>query len=155
MLQGASIRLPKYNVNLIKGDFSTIELPKNNDIIVSVIGIHHQETDEDKKALFKRIYELLSDNGVFIFGDLVTYQDKEKAALNDALHFNFLVENAFDEQSLKEWAFHHKFLNKLAPIESQIEWLKEIGFDTIELVFNRFNTALIIAKKSGEIKHDF
>jgi ubiquinone/menaquinone biosynthesis C-methylase UbiE len=157
MLNGAAKRLSNFPVTLIKGDFANTELPKNNDLIVSVIGIHHQETDEDKKFLFKKIYSALSNDGVFIFGDLVTYKEKEKekAALNDALHFNYLVENAIDEQSLKEWAYHHKYLNKLAPLEDQIAWLKEIGFSEVKVAFNKFNTALILAKRSGEVKNEF
>jgi len=54
------------------------------------------------------------------------FEDQEKTAINDALHFHHLVENARDEESLKERAYHHKFLNKLTTANNQIEWLYEI-----------------------------
>ncbi len=56
MLNGAKKRLAKYNVTFKQGDYSQIPLPKNNNLVVSVIGIHHQETNEDKKILFGKIY---------------------------------------------------------------------------------------------------
>ncbi len=90
------------------------------------------------------IFHSLSEEGVFIFGDLVTYRNPESAALNEARHYHHLVENAQDENSLKEWAYHHKYLNKLAPIEDQVEWLEEVGFRKVEVLFTKFNTALIV-----------
>ena len=91
MLNNAKRKLSRWDLTYILGDYSKIELPRNNNLVVSVIGIHHQETDKDKQNLFKRIYESLSDNGAFIFGDLVTWRYQETAALNDALHYHYLV----------------------------------------------------------------
>ena len=147
MLDGARAKLQGYNVQYLEGDYSKIELPKDNDAVISVIGIHHQETDEDKKDLFTKIYNSLNERGVFIFGDLVTYRNPTEAALNEAHHFHYLVENAQDEESLKEWAHHHKNLNKLAPLEDQVEWLREVGFREVTVEYQKFNTALIYAKK--------
>ncbi len=148
MLEGAKRRLEQYQVAVfIEGDYAQIPLLTDRDLFISVIGIHHQETDKDKKNLFQRIYDSLNEQGVFIFGDLVTYRDHSEAALNEARHFHYLVENAQDEESLKEWAYHHKHLNKLAPLEDQVEWLKEVGFREVEVVYQKFNTALIYGKK--------
>ena len=147
MLNGAKNRLSKYNVNFIEGDFSKLKFTKDNNIVVSVIAIHHQKTDKDKKDLFKKIYNSLKKEGVFIFGDLVTYKNKEKASLNEALHYHHLVKKSKNIESLTEWAYHHKFLNSLAPLESQIEWLKKIGFKEVKIIFQKFNTSLIFAWK--------
>ena len=147
MLAETRKRLYQYNIKFINGDYSQIRLPESNDLVVSVVGIHHQETDNDKKRLFQRIYDSLNDTGTFIFGDLVTYRNQEEAAINEARHFHHLVENTKDEDSLKEWAHHHKYFNKLAPLEDQVEWLSEVGFREVIRVYQRFNTALIYAKK--------
>ena len=147
MLAGARIRLSQYKIKFVNGDYSQIELQTNNDFVVSVVGIHHQETDADKKSLFQRIYNSLNETGAFIFGDLVTYRDPTQAALDEARHFHHLVENATNEESLREWEHHHKFLNRLAPLEDQIEWLREVGFGEVTVVYQKFNTALIYAKK--------
>src|SRR3989338_9657914 len=147
MLVGARRRLSQYNVTFVNGDYSQIDLPNDNDLVVSVVGIHHQETDDDKKSLFQRIYDSLNETGAFIFGDLITYRNPEEAALNEARHFHHLVENAENEESLREWAHHHKYLNKLASLEDQVEWLREVGFREVRVVYQKFNTALVYVKK--------
>lgn len=146
MMEGAKKRLSSYNVKYILGDYSEIPFEKDFDIIISVIGIHHQ-TNEGKKKLFKKIAQSLKPGGIFFFGDLVTHNDKKKAAITDAKHYHHLVNNARNEKSLEEWAHHHKFLNILAPLEQQIQWLKEAGFRTVTLNYEHLNTALLTATK--------
>ncbi len=146
MIEGAKKRLASYNVKYRFGDYSEINFGENFDIVTSVIGIHHQNTG-GKKKVFKKVYDSLKKGGVFMFGDLVTYRDKEEAAYNDAKHYALMVKNAEDEKSLREWAYHHKFLNDLAPIEDQIKWLKAVGFKHVTVTFQYLNTALIIAEK--------
>lgn len=119
--------------------------PGYYDIVTTVIGMHHQ-SDAGKKKMFKNIYKGLKKNGVFIFGDLMTYSDKNMAALNNALHFHNLVENSTDKKTLTEWAYHHMFLNKLTPMENQVRWLEEVGFRIVKNVCI-FNTVLLICEK--------
>lgn len=145
MMEGAKKKLGDKNVHYILGDYSDMTFDKQYDIVVSVIGIHHQNA-EDKQKLFGKIYSLLKQGGVFIFGDLVTYADKYELARNNALHYHHLVERAVDEKMLTEWAHHHMFLNDLAPIENQIEWLSKIGFE-VKKDFIKMNTALLFCHK--------
>lgn len=146
MINGAKEKLKGFNVDFVTGDYSETKFEGDRDLVISVIGIHHQN-NKGKQALFRKIYDALKDGGIFVFGDLVTYKDKKKAALNDALHYHYLVENARNQESLEEWAHHHKYLNDLAPVEDQIEWLRESGFKIVEVKFEHFNTVLIIAQK--------
>src|SRR3989339_684758 len=145
MLNGAKNKMGKNKVNYIFGDYSKIRFNKKYDIVVSVIGIHHQNAI-GKKKLFKKIFGMLKSGGVFMFGDLVTYKNKYQAALNNAKHYKHLVDKSTDEKTLSEWAYHHQFLNDLSPIEDQIDWLEKIGFK-VDKKFLQFNTALLICKK--------
>jgi tRNA (cmo5U34)-methyltransferase len=146
MLNGAKKKMGKEKTNYIFGDFSKIKFNKKYDIVVSVIGIHHQNI-AGKKKLFKKIFGMLKSGGIFIFGDLVTYKNKYQAALNNAKHYKHLADKSVDEKTLSEWAYHHQFLNDLSPIEDQINWLKKIGFK-VDKKFLQFNTALLICKKN-------
>lgn len=146
MLEGAMKKLMKYNCEFILSDYADLELPKNCDIVVSVIGMHHQENDTAKKKMMSKIYNALNKGGMFIFGDLMTYEDAMEAAYNDAKHYHFLVQNADDQMSLKEWAHHHKCLN--LPVSWQVnkKWLKEQGF-SVEKLYTNINTFLFVAYK--------
>jgi len=132
-------------IQYILGDYSKLTFEKKYDLIISVIGIHHQN-EVGKKLLFKKIYSLLNTDGIFIFGDLVTCKNPKKAAYNNVLHFHHLVDKATDNKTLQEWAYHHIELNDLSPIEDQIQWLREIGFQ-VTTKMNKMNTALLICKK--------
>ena len=146
MLDGAKRKLKGFDCEFILGDYSKIDLPKECDVIVSVIGFHHQGDEKDKVNMLKKIYDCLKQGGILILGDLMTYEDKELSALNDAHHYHFLVEKAKDGKTLKEWAYHHKYLNPLSSWENHIKWMKEIGFKP-EIKFQKFNTFLILGKK--------
>lgn len=146
MMEGAKIKLKSRHVNYILADYSELDFETNFDMVISVISIHHQ-SDIGKKILFEKIYNSLSQDGIFVFGDIVTSIDKHNAAYNDAMHFHYLVENARNNKSLEEWAYHHRFLNIPSPIETQLEWLKQLKFKNIKVLFERFNTALIVAQK--------
>ncbi len=145
MLRGAKEKMGFENVKYIFGDYAKVKFLKKYDIILSVIGLHHQNS-AGKKKNFKKAYSLLRPGGVFIFSDLVTYKNEKEAALNQVKHFKHLVDNTEDDKTLSEWAYHHLYLNDLSPIEDQIEWLKEAGFK-VENRFLKFNTVLLICKK--------
>lgn len=146
MMSGAKKRLSKYNVRYIFHDYSEADFDADFDIVLSVIGIHHQ-SDKGKKELFKKISHCLKPGGMFIFGDLFTYRNQKKAAVNEARHYHHLVENARHNKALEDWSHHHKFQNILAPIEDQVEWLKKSGFSSVKVKYEHMSTALIIAVK--------
>jgi tRNA (cmo5U34)-methyltransferase len=147
MLKNAKRKLAKYNPKLVLKDYSINRLPGNNDLVVSVISIHHQRSDKDKKELFKKVFDSLSEKGIFIWADLVTSRDREEFALNEYLHCHHLVEKAPSRKALREWAFHHKFMNSCAPLEDQIDWLRQAGFKET-VAFRKFTTALVFCRKA-------
>lgn len=146
MLEHARKRLGYKNVSFILGDYSKIRLKKKYDMIISVIGIHHQNTT-GKKKIFKKIYNLLSEHGVFVFGDLVTHRHPKVAALNHALHYHHLVNMTDSKKTLTDWAYHHLYLNDLTPIEDLEQWLKTIGYH-VTIALQKMNTALLICQKA-------
>ncbi len=145
MLAGAKKKMGEKNTTYILADYAAMQFTKKYDIAVTVIGLHHQTTAGTKR-LIRKIYKNLNQGGVFIVGDLVTYQDKNLAALNNALHYKHLVDKASSQKVLTEWAYHHMFLNDLKTLEDLLLWLTQAGFK-VDFQFNQFNTVLIIAKK--------
>ncbi|MEK9154390.1 MAG: class I SAM-dependent methyltransferase [Patescibacteria group bacterium] len=146
MMTGARKKLGECNVRYLFGDYADMTFDRQYDVITSVIGIHHQDT-AGKQKLFDKIHSLLKPGGIFIFGDLVTYAEENEAALNNAKHYHHLVEHAADEKTLTEWAHHHMYLNDLAPIEKQIEWLEKTGFK-VQKDFLKINTVLLLCFKN-------
>ncbi len=147
MMAGARDKLGTERVEYVLADYAKEAITTNSfDVVMSVIGLHHQ-TNVGKLAMFTKIRNALSpENGVFIFGDLVTFRDPQKAAMEAARHYHHLVEKAADDKTLAEWAHHHMFLNQLAPLEEQLEWLGVAGFTDVQVRFQQYQTALVIAR---------
>jgi SAM-dependent methyltransferase len=102
------------------------------DAIVSSFAIHHC-TDERKKSLYREIYERLSPGGVFCNLEHVTPASEE-------LHAQFLRElgiTAADEDPS----------NKLAPVDRQLAWLREIGFEDVQCHWRWLELALLAGRR--------
>lgn len=145
MLDNASKRLKDFDFKPIRKNYAKTNFEKKVDIFVTVIGFHHQ-SNKEKLSILKKAYNSLNKGGIFLLGDLVTFDNKQKAAYNDAMHFHYLVEKASSKKALEEWAFHHKFLNDLITLEEQIKIMKKAGFKT-KILFEKYNTILIAGEK--------
>lgn len=146
MLQGSRQRLDVNRTKYIFGDYSKVPPKKDYyDLVISVIGLHHQ-TDAGKQKVIRKVFRALKPGGYFLLADLMTYRNKKEAALNQARHFHHLVTNARDKNVLSDWAYHHVYLNQLASIEGHIKWFRETGFKT-QKNLQEINTTLLVGSK--------
>lgn len=87
------------------------------DVIVSSFAIHHC-TDERKRALYSEIYSALLPGGIFCNLEHVKPG-------TDELHARFL-------RSLGMTEADEDPSNKLVNVETQVQWLREIGFEDVD-----------------------
>jgi tRNA (cmo5U34)-methyltransferase len=85
------------------------------DAVVSSFAIHHV-THERKRAIYEEIFSILAPGGVFCNFEHVASPTR---ALHDAFLRAISVEN--EDPS-----------NKLLALESQLAWLREIGFEDVD-----------------------
>jgi tRNA (cmo5U34)-methyltransferase len=105
------------------------------DAIVSSLAIHHLN-HERKRELYKEIFGLLNPGGVFCNLEHVS-------SPSERIHLRFLNEiNQAPEAEDPS--------NKLLDVETQIEWLRTIGFVDVDCYWKWLEIALIAGYKTKE-----
>ena len=122
-------------VSIVAHDFanplSGLELERF-DCVVSSFAIHHC-ADERKRALYWEIHTALVPGGIFCNLEHVAYATRE-------LHAKFL-------RALGIAEVDEDPSNKLARVETQLEWLREIGFEDVDCYWKWLEFALLGGKK--------
>jgi tRNA (cmo5U34)-methyltransferase len=121
-------------VSVIKHDLSR-PLPTELgrfDLVVSSVAIHHL-THRNKRRLYGEVFNILTSGGIFCNLEHV-------ASPTMALHELFLKEvgltRATEDRS-----------NKLLDVETQLAWLREIGFKDVDCYWKWLELALLIGIK--------
>ena len=122
------------NVQVLQHDLEE-QLPDMGpfDAIVSSFAIHHV-TDSRKKALYSEIHAALCPGGVFCNLEHV-------APISAALHRRFL-------EALGTTEAEEDPSNLLVRAETQLDWLREIGFRDVDCHWKWLELALLAGVKS-------
>ncbi|MCX5817135.1 MAG: class I SAM-dependent methyltransferase [Proteobacteria bacterium] len=148
---------------IIKVDFATpawakgFEVEKPFDVIVSGFAIHHQP-DDRKRELYAEIYGLLSNGGVFLNLEHVSSATPAGSTLFDSffvdhlLHFHSNASPSKARQEIEEAYYQRpdKKENILALVETQCQWLRDIGFQDVDCFFKVFELALFGGRKASK-----
>lgn len=119
----------------------------NFDWIYSNLSIHHLR-DLEKRDLYRRIHEALSESGVFLLSDLVRIPEN-RADLYRDVYWKRLAELGFDESDIRQRWERHKENDVPSDLRAKLRWLKEIGFGTVECLWKDFNRAIVLASKKS------
>ena len=126
------------NISLICGDYFTADFSKGFDCAVSFQTMHHF-THEKKTALYKKIFDALTDEGVYIECDyMVETEEEEKHWFGESKRLREL-------QGIGEDEFFH--YDTPCTIDNQIKMLKKAGFSDVEKVMRIENTTMLVARK--------
>ena len=119
------------SVTIVSHDFEN-QLPPMElfDAVISSFAIHHV-SHERKRTLYQEIFELLAPNGVFCNLEHV-------ASPTPRLHAAFLRALSWEDEDPS---------NKLLDFETQLAWLREIGFVDVDCHWKWRELALLTGVK--------
>ena len=138
MLNILADKYPDKKIQLLCGSYFTEDFDGLYDHVLSTYSLHHF-SEEKKLELYKKVYAAIEPEGTFIFGDYTvpTWEHQQELwAAN--------LEKR-QEQGIDEEAYYH-FDTPFTP-ETEMRLMKEAGFSSMEIVWQRETTSIIIAKK--------
>lgn len=161
MLERAQDRLKGRNVFFLEADFNQPEwregLPEGQyHAVVSGFAIHHSE-DQRKRELYSEIYDLLEPGGLFVNIEHVASASSlgeqffEEAWVENAVRFRREQGEAVEYQvALEETRSRaDRAANRLTTVDTQLTWLREIGFVDVDCYWKHFELAVLAGYRSG------
>lgn len=160
MLEKAQVRFEELGlfaglVEFVEGDFDRSDwrelLPVQTfDAVVSAFAIHHSE-DAHKRALFAEILEMLRPGGLFVNIEHVASATPRGEELFERAYARTLAEfrrtrgidTSLEEVYRELNTRPDKSANRLAPIETQLSWLREIGFRDVDCYWKYYELAVL------------
>jgi tRNA (cmo5U34)-methyltransferase len=123
-------------------DFYNFEFDKKYDVIVSSLALHHLANDEDKKRFYLKIYNALNDNGVFYNADVVLGSSDRLQDLYLAKWKSFMNRSVSLDEIENRWMVNYRTEDRPARLTNHINWLKDIGFGDVDVVWKYYNFAV-------------
>jgi ubiquinone/menaquinone biosynthesis C-methylase UbiE len=123
------------------------------DVIVSGLSIHHQP-DSRKREVYAEILRLLAPGGVFVHIEHVKSATKWVGSVNDELFIDSLHAHRahMTREQVAEQLYYRpdKASNILAPVETQCEWLRELGYTDVDCYFKIFELAVFGGRRPSK-----
>jgi tRNA (cmo5U34)-methyltransferase len=145
MLQRATTRLLRWRPEIVTQPL-TAPLPAGPfDAVVSALAIHHL-VDEDKRALYARILDVLSPGGIFINAEQVAGGSKRLQELFETTHLDRARGLGSSDAEIKG-AIQRMSYDQCATVVDQIAWLDAAGYEDAECLYRSFRFAVFVGWK--------
>jgi ubiquinone/menaquinone biosynthesis C-methylase UbiE len=142
-------------VQVVLGDFATaswlqcLGSQRGFNLVVSGYAIHHQ-TDERKRELYGEIFRLLTPGGMFLNMEHVASATAWAGqAFIDLMVDSLVRYHRQQGEDVGRDEVARRYVNRpdwsaniLAPVESQCQWLRDLGYTDVDCYFKTFELAL-------------
>lgn len=153
MLERARERIAGVNSGVIRmhqGDFRAVELPEQEyDVILAAAVLHHLRDDQDWETAFRKIYCLTAPGGSVWITDLISHETGPVQSLMWARYGEYL--SSIGGESYRDKVFDYIDMeDSPRPVTYQLDLLRKVGFDHVELLHKNSCFAAFGAIKNGE-----
>jgi tRNA (cmo5U34)-methyltransferase len=152
MLERAQARIAEVNpctIRVFQGDFRSLDLPEQGyDVILAAAVLHHLRDDQDWETAFRKMYRLIAPGGSLWITDLVSHEIDQVQGMMWERYGEYL-------SSLGGDAYREKVFDYIAkedsprPVSYQLELLRRVGFERVEILHKNSCFAAFGAVKAG------
>ncbi|MBL1177499.1 class I SAM-dependent methyltransferase [Pantanalinema sp. GBBB05] len=142
MLQIAQTKLGDSGVRYQLANFEKYEFDSVYDVAVSSLALHHLVDEDDKIKFYKKVYTCLSLGGVFYNADVILasnshLQERYMEKWQEYMRLRVPV-----EEIEQKWIPQHYDEDHPSKLMSQLDWLRDIGFVEVDVVWKYYNFAV-------------
>lgn len=127
------------DVEFIQCDFSAFKSDRKFDVVVSSLALHHLENDQCKKEFYKKVYDILTDSGLFLNADIVLASAEYNQIINMIRWIDYMNKSVNCDEIFSNWIPKYKAEDRPAKLMDQLKWLEEIGFKTVDVYWKYYN----------------
>lgn len=135
MIDLCKLRFKDFSMSYSNSYFNEFDFNKNQyDLVVAGFSLHHCN-EEEKQVIFKNIYASLKPNGIFSCSDLmISKKSPEHSGL--LKKWEAFVLNNYPNREKWEWLMeHYNTFDQPTNYNTQIDWLKKVGFSKVHTPF--------------------
>ena len=135
------------NARFINSDFYSFDFDDSYDLVVSSLALHHIESTEDKKSFYKKIFDSLTPNGMFINLDVLLGSDKliQQKYLN---HWKeFMLKSSSENDVENKWLKNYHSEDRPISLFDHFRLLNDVGFSKIDCPYKNYNYGVYAAIK--------
>lgn len=119
------------------------------DAVISALAIHHLQ-DSDKRLLYRRVFDALRHGGVFVNAEQVAGPTPELTRVYvDTWIEQCRIAGATQEEL--DASFDRRTHDRCAPLETQLGWLRDVGFAQVDCLYKNNERAVIVAVKGTSL----
>ena len=150
MLEAAKSRFKLFpeKFKYVVGDYRELRDTVKYDLVISSLSIHHL-SDNEKRSLFKMIFQILNDDGMFINIDQV----KGETPALEALYWSHWLEqverSGAPQEQIQESINRRRIYDQDALLFDQLTWLKDAGFVNVDCIYKNFFVGVFLATKTS------
>lgn len=150
MLEIAKNKLKKYpDVRLFKSDFHKFKPETKYDVVVSSFALHHIENDFKKVETYRKIFNSLNKNGIFLNADIVLGANEQIENLSFEKWKQFLGENFSDNEIENDLLPRYQTGDNPSKLFNHLKWLRDIGFMEVETIWKYYGFTIFAGIKNN------
>lgn len=143
MIDMAKLKLAGYSrTEYTVADFRDLSWRKSFDAAVSSLALHHLVTDEEKRDFYGRVRAGLEPGGCFYNADVVLASSPKVQDLYLQKWKEFMCRSVSEDEVKGTWMRLYREEDHPASLENHLAWLREAGFQGIDVLWKYYNFAV-------------